>query len=91
MELGLNRKVSARIKDDSWGKWFDIDDPDGKHWLIVHRKKLMYNINKCLSNFQLSTFFNRFSALFKQLPFAFGYDFNFSIDNFQSCLIINRI
>ena len=28
-------KPNNEITDDSWGKWFDVNDPDGNHWFIV--------------------------------------------------------
>jgi predicted enzyme related to lactoylglutathione lyase len=28
-------KPKNEIKDDSWGMWFDFDDPDGNHLFIV--------------------------------------------------------
>ena len=31
-------KLTSEITDDSWGKWFDFNDPDGNHWLIVQSK-----------------------------------------------------
>jgi predicted enzyme related to lactoylglutathione lyase len=26
------------VSDDSWGKWFSIDDPTGNHWYVVQAK-----------------------------------------------------
>jgi predicted enzyme related to lactoylglutathione lyase len=23
------------VTDDPWGKWFDLNDPEGNHWLVV--------------------------------------------------------
>ena len=28
-------KLTSEIKDDSWGRWFGLNDPDGNHWNIV--------------------------------------------------------
>jgi catechol 2,3-dioxygenase-like lactoylglutathione lyase family enzyme len=28
-------KPAGEIKNDPWGKWFEVDDPDGNRWLIV--------------------------------------------------------
>ena len=28
-------KPNNEIKDNSWGKWFSVNDPDGNFWFIV--------------------------------------------------------
>ena len=28
-------KPLPEITKDTWGTWFDLNDPDGNHWLVV--------------------------------------------------------
>jgi len=31
-------KPTNEVTDDKWGKWFDFNDPDNNHWLVVQAK-----------------------------------------------------
>jgi uncharacterized glyoxalase superfamily protein PhnB len=28
-------KPNDEVRNDSWGKWFSVNDPDGNYWFIV--------------------------------------------------------
>lgn len=28
-------KPTSEVADDGWGKWFEVNDPDGNRWIIV--------------------------------------------------------
>jgi len=36
--LAKGVKPTGKITDDQWGKWFDFNDPENNHWLIVQSK-----------------------------------------------------
>jgi catechol 2,3-dioxygenase-like lactoylglutathione lyase family enzyme len=31
-------KPNHNVTEDSWGTWFDFNDPDGHHWFLVQSK-----------------------------------------------------